>query len=218
MIEAIFDCVNNLTGRQYLAWSAALAIFVGSCWGVLSYVSVRNDGIDQELGLVFQWNTMEARYSQGRATIIDGLQIANDKKEALNQLLKTAIESRSGRGALDRRQFLSVVKEAYPDLTQLKIFDKLANQVQAMRKAFALDQTKLHDQVRAYDKWRTTGGLFHPWLVRRFGFPSDQLEIHIGQTVLKGQQALDKISQAIISAESSDIFTSGHDRQLQKSE
>lgn len=214
MIEAILNYFNNLTGRQWVAWSAVLAVLVSSAWGVLSYVGVRNDGIEQELGLVRQWNSMEARYSQGRAAIIDGLQIANEKKEALNQLLKTAIESRSGQGPLDRRQFLSVVKEAYPSLAQLKIFDKLVRQVQATRNEFAVDQKKLADQVRAYDAWRTTGGLFHPWYVRQAGFPSSSLEIRIGETVLKGQAALDKISQAIISAETTEIFQSGQDRPL----
>jgi hypothetical protein len=139
----------------------------------------------------------------------------------MNKLLTTAISGRQGAGSMaaddgkvDGQKFISAVQEAYPDLGGLKVYDRLLDQVQAMRKAFAADQTKLADQVRGYDQWRTTGSLIHPWLVSELGFPSNRLQIHIGSKVLVGREALDKLSVVIMTGESEDLFRSGQDRQI----
>jgi hypothetical protein len=217
-LEELIDYFSNLTVREYVYWASALAVLVVIVWGTASYVGIRNAGIDQELGMVLQWNTMEARYSQGRLAIVDQLKIADDKKEALAKLLKSGVGQRSvftdDAGRLDRSKFISVVHEAYPELTELKVFDRLFLQVQLMRKQFASDQGKLFDQVRAYDSWRVTGGLLQPFIIEMLGFPSDILQIRIGQKVLTGKDAYEKLSRAIISQDAVEIFETGTDRAL----
>lgn len=217
-LEELINYFANLTARQYVYWASALAVSVVIVWGTASYVGIRNVGIDQELGMVLQWNTMETRYSQSRLAFVDQLKIADDKKEALSKLLKSGVGQRSvftdENGQLDQKKFISVVHEAYPELTELKIFDRLFRQVQLMRKQFASDQGKLFDQVRAYDSWRVTGGLFQPFIIEMVGFPSDVLQIRIGQKVLTGKDAYEKLSRAIISQDAVDIFETGTDRAL----
>jgi hypothetical protein len=217
-MEEVIDYFSNLTTRQYAYWATGLAFVVMLIWGTASYVGIRNAGIDQELGMVLQWNTMEAHYSQRRLALVDQLKIADDKKDGLVKLLKSGVGQRSvftdNEGRLNRNKFVSVVHEAYPELTELKIYDRLLEQVQVMRKAFAADQRKLADQVRAYDSWRVTGGLFQPLIIEMLGFPSQVLEIRIGQKVLTGKDALEKLSRAIISQDAVDIFESGKDRAL----
>lgn len=218
LLEKFADHLSNLTARQAAYWAAALTVLVLVVSAVSTYVDIRNDGNEQELGMVFQWNTMQARYSQGRLSVVDGLKIADNEKDALVQLLKTGVGQRSAftdaNDRLDRNKFISVVHEAYPQLGGLNIYDRLFVEVQAMRTVFAADQGKLHDMVRAYDLWRTTGGLFQPLLVEWIGFPSKRLEIRIGQKVLTGPEALDKLSRAIISTSVQEIFESGKDRPI----
>lgn len=219
-MEELIEYFSNLTVRETIGWASVLAGLVIILWMTSTYVGDRNDGIDQELGIVRQWNSMQARYSQRRLAVVDQLNIGDRKKDALAKLLKTGVGQRSAftddDGRLDRQKFISAVHEAYPELTELKIYDHLFEQVKLMRAAFASDQGKLADQVRAYDLWRTTGGLFHPFMVEMIGFPSNMLEIRIGAKVLRGDDALEKLSRAIISQDAADIFESGKDRALER--
>ncbi|MFN8553092.1 MAG: hypothetical protein U0103_16590 [Candidatus Obscuribacterales bacterium] len=220
IMDRLVNHFTNLTARQAAYWAAALTGLVIAVSIAVTYVGERNAGIEQELGMVSQWNAMQARYSQGRLAVVDGLNIAGKHKDGLVQLLKSGVGRRSrftdNDGRLDRNRFISVVREAYPELDGLQVYDRLLIEVQALRQAFAGDQDKLHDMVRGYETWRTTGGLFHPFIVEQLGFPSRLLEIHIGNTVLTGPDALDKLSRAIISKDAADIFESGKDRRLSR--
>lgn len=220
IMDRLVNHFSNLTVRQTAYWAAAFASLVFAVAVSVTYVGERNAGNEQELGMVSQWNDMLAHYSQGRLAVVDGLKIADKYKDGLAQLLKSGVGPRSvftdRDGRLDRDKFISVVHEAYPALDVLQVYDRLFIEVQAMRKAFAADQAKLHDMVRGYDTWRTTGGLFHPLIVEQLGFPSRLLEIRVGNTVLTGPDALDKLSRAIISQDAADIFESGRDRALSR--
>jgi len=220
-IQKIIDYFSNLTTRGYIVWGCGLAVVVAISSGFGYYVQTRNDGVNQELALVQQWNEMEARYSQNRASIIDGLGVANEKRDAINQIIKTAIEGRgfgtdnkNDKVTVDKQKFMSAVQEAYPDLKGLDIYDKLFRQVQAMRKAFAGDQSKMADQIRSFDTWRNTGGLIQPWFISEIGFPTEHLTIRVGDQVYTRQAALDKLSTVIMTDESAKIFNSGKDQQL----
>jgi hypothetical protein len=181
------------------------------------YTDVRNVGTKKELQLTGFSKKMMANYDQGRSRILDELGVAGEKRDAIDKILKDAIEARrfagSG-GAVDRNAFISAVKEAYPDTSGTNIYDKIADDVIVMRKQFAADQAQLADEVQSYNTWRKTGGLFHPLFVSIIGYPSDSLEFTVNGHAYKGPDALDKMSRVIITNESGQIFDSGQDQRL----
>jgi hypothetical protein len=206
------------TGKIIGLVFAALFAFALVAFGG-SYLHTRNDGRGQELGLTKQYKDMMSRYGQFRANAGDQLGIVREKRDALDKIFTDVIEKRNPQfvnkdGSVNTQAVISAVREAYPDLTGLNIFDHLLNVIEAGRKAFAEDQTKLADQVRAYNDWRTTGSLMHPWFVEQVGFPSKVLEVRIGDQLLQGKDALNKMSEVIMTRESQDIFKSGTDKPL----
>lgn len=197
---------------------ALTAVFVlGSAWVAGEYTQTRNEGRGFELGLTAHYKETMTEYDQGRSTVLDDLKIAGNKRDGLDQLLRAGIEGRKFAGtggAVDRAALISAVKEAYPDLKQLGIYDKIADYVVEMRKKFALNQTQLAREVQKYNTWRTTGGLFHPFFVSVSGFPSKSLEIKIGSTTVTGEEALQKMSTVVMSSGSKKIFETGEDQPL----
>lgn len=194
----------------------ALLFVLASCIG--TYVSTRNDGINQELALTRQYKDMMAGYGTFRTTAMDQLNIAREKRDAIDSILKDVMEGRAyvkKDGSVDSSALVLAITEKYPDLTGLNIYDQVLTTVQAGRTRFAKDQRKLSDQVRSYNDWRSTGGLLHPVIVSLVGFPSTSLEVRIGNNPpLTGQAALDKMSEVIITKDTQDIFNNGQDQGL----
>jgi hypothetical protein len=217
-MDKLVEYFGRLSKWQIAGYAALGAVVVFIVGITIAYVSVRNEGRTQELGMVQFYSSMEARYSQNRAAITDVLGVARAKTEAQIQVLQAAIESRkyvTKDGGIDQKALISAVQEAYPDLRGLNVFDRVFVLIEAMREGFAEDQSELADRVRSYNSWRKTEGLFHPLFVRWAGFPSDTLEIHIGDTALKGPAALYLLSTVIMTTDSQRIFKEGRDRQLQ---
>ncbi|RTL36771.1 MAG: hypothetical protein EKK48_26435 [Candidatus Melainabacteria bacterium] len=202
---------------RVVALALTVLVFVTSVWVAGEYKQTRNEGREFELGLTAYNKESMSEYDQGRSTVLDGLKIGDDKRKGLEALLRAGIEERKfagAGGALDRNAFISAVKEAYPDLAQLGIYDKIADYVVEMRKKFATNQTHLALEIKKYNTWRTTGGLFHPFFVKLFGFPSKSLEIKIGATTFTGEEALQRMSTVIMSSGSKKIFETGEDQPL----
>lgn len=195
-----------------------IAIFIaGSTLGAGEYTDTRNEGRGYELALTARYKEMITKYDQDRSAALDGLNIGDRKRDGLDQLLRSAIEGRKFGGvggAVDRNAFISAVKEAYPDLKQLGIYDKLAVFVQKMRKSFGASQAQLAVEIQHYNIWRTTGSLWHPLFVRLVGFPSNSLEIKLGGVTFRGPQALEKMSTVVMSVDSQEIFSTSTDKPL----
>lgn len=193
---------------------AAIVLFFGIS-AISIYTSTRNEGRSQEIAMSKQWNDMQANYGQFRLTVADQLGIAREKRDAINKIMIDAITGRydKGNGAVDRDALFSAIHEAYPDLKGLDIFDIIMTTIQAGRERFAKDQEKMQDMIRAYDTWRTTGAWYHPTVVDWCGFPSPLLKARVGKDkVLTGQEALDKMSTAIIGGDTRQIFETGEDK------
>lgn len=196
----------------------ALTVLIGLFSLIGTYTSVRNEGRSQELALTRQFKATQTQYGQFRTSVYDQLSIAREKRDALDKILVDAVSGRydkkGGSNEIDRQAVFSAIKEAYPDLSGLDIYDKIIVQIQAGREAFARNQEQLQDMIRSYDQWRTTGSLLHPWFVEQLGFPSDLLEARIGDKVYRGADAYEKMSRAIVGSDTSAIFESGTDKPL----
>lgn len=179
------------------------------------YTSTRNEGRTQEEALSAQWSGMQARYGQNRLTVADQLGIAREKTAAINEILAKSASGRydkaSQPGVVDQKALLSAVAEAYPDLDVLKVWDTVMTNIQATRERFAADQKKMQDMIRSYETWRTTGQFYHPAVVRYCGFPSVQLKARVGDKILTGPEALEKMSIAIVDGDTRHIFDTGVD-------
>lgn len=206
--------------RVIIGGLIALVLLIGTVMAIGTYTGVRNEGRRQELGLTRQFKDTQVQYGQFRTSIYDQLSIAREKRDALDKILVDAVTGRYDRkgvdGQVDRTAVFSAIKEAYPDLGGLDIYDKIIVQIQAGREAFAKNQTQLQDMIRSYDQWRTTGSLLHPWLVEQLGFPSQLLEARIGGNVYRGAEAYDKMSRVIVGSDTQEIFDSGTDKPLGK--
>jgi hypothetical protein len=203
------------TGMFFIAFAASVAL-IGATQ-VDTYVSARNEGRDIELHLTARYKEVMSKYDQDRSTALDNFKIAGAKRDGLDQLLRTAIEGRGfagAGGAVNRGAFISAVKEAYPDLKQLGIYDKIADFVVGMRKRFGEQQSQLATEIQRYNQWRTTGSLLHPFFVSLIGFPGSSLEIRIGGTIYHGQAALAKMSTVVMTGDSQQIFDQSTDQPL----
>jgi len=176
--------------------------------------SVQKTSIDKETQLNAQYEVTQIKYSNFRTGFYEQLGIAREKSDKLDAILFDAIRGRydgktsaqPGQGSL-----FSAIYEAYPDLTQLNIYDRIVDYIQAGRTAFSNDQSKLRDMLRDYNSWRKSG-MIHRIFVGWAGAPTDALEARVNGKVLRGQAALDQMSILIVSGETSEIFESGEDK------
>ncbi|MBC7997256.1 MAG: hypothetical protein IAF58_04910 [Leptolyngbya sp.] len=198
---------------------AAVLLF-GTVSTITTYTSIRNEGRSQELAMTSHWKNTQSRYGQFRLGMADKLTIAREKRDAINKILVDAVSGRYDKagqaGTVDQAAVFSAIVEKYPDLKGLDIFDTLLRDIQAGREAFAKDQEQMADMVRSYNSWRTTGSFLHPTFVNWAGFPSDVLEVTVGDKVYRGQNALDKMSKVIVGQDTNEIFDTGNDKPVGK--
>ena len=178
------------------------------------YTSARNDGNTKELALTAQYKSMMASYGQDRLAFTDSIGITREKRDAMDKILTDAVSGRYNKGGaqVDNGKLFSAVKEAYPDLNGLGVYDKILDFVTRMRNKFAQNQAQIATMIQDFDTWRTTGGLLHPWFCKLIGFPNDLIEVHIGNDVYRGQKALDMMSRPIVGNDTNQIFDSGTDQ------
>lgn len=187
------------------------------------YKTTRNEGRTLERTLSSEFQSTQARYGQFRLGAADLFGIVHEQAAKMDQILRDSstgrydVKDAEGKptGEVDQKLLFLAIKEAYPDLKSLsESYDKILTYVQAGRQRFAKDQETLADMVRSYNTWRTTGAIYHPTVVGWVGFPSDALEVRIGDKVLNGQAALDKMSEVFIGTDAVKIFETGKDQSL----
>ncbi len=219
--DKILDKLGKIfsTPKGIIGGLAAIMAVIVLISGISEYVGTRNTGRELEIGLTKQFKTVQINYGQFRMQIHDELGIAREKRDAIDKIIVDAVAGRynaDGKendvtAGVDRGKLFSAIKEAYPDLEGLKIYDKILDHIQAGRKRFAAEQVQLADQVARYNTWRTTGWLLHPWMVEKLGFPSGNLEVQIGDKHLTGSQALEKMNVVIVGGDTQQVFDTGID-------
>lgn len=165
-----------------------------------------------------QQATLSANYSDGANYLSNcvvktnqAANVAQANADAFDKVIKDAI---AGSGAFHTNTansaggLVPILVQAYPDLKgQTDLYNKVANIIVGCQDDFRNKQSVVLDNVRTFNSW--LGG---SWKVRHFGssFPNNRLTINIsGLGTLRGQQALDKISQPIVDASTSQAYNSG---------
>lgn len=207
-------CAKFVSTPKYII--PAVVVLIGLLFGLIyitSLNSTRNEGIAQE-------NALEAAYSDNQnslsayvLTVKEQLQIADRKSDKLDKVLTDAVSGRydSDLAAAtpgEASQLISALTEAYPDLEGLDAYDRILTEISAGREGFANDQSVLLDQIRSYETWLDQG-LWHSYMVRTAGFPSNRLEARIGDQVTYGAEALEQMKRIVLEASAKRDFATG---------
>lgn len=203
--------------RGFIGVGAAIAIVVLAflvfvCVSLYSYANtLRNQSVGYETQLTAQYLANQAYLSAYVGGFYEQVGIANLKSEKMDKILTDAVKGRyekSG-GFSPNGALFSAIKEAYPDLGGLNIFDKMMDYISSKREGYRADQQKLLDMLRSYDKWREEG-ILQSWIIKSIlNVPSERLEARIGESVLKGQSARDKMYQIVLTEGITESYQKG---------
>lgn len=205
------DFVKNHKGLVIGGAIVALLLII-----IVSFISsvntTRNTLITKEQELVAEYKGNQTELSAYTNQVKESLGVANVGNDKVGQILKDAISGRydgnmqPGTGG----SMFSAITEAYPDLTaNTAMYAKVQDQVIAGRNQYKNVQNKLIDRARDYETWIQTD-FMRSFIVKNvLGAPTDNLKITVGENTFRGQDALDKLSQPIMSSEAIKSYETG---------
>ncbi len=189
---------------------AAIVLLGLIIWGSVN--SVRNEAIQKEVALSVQYESNQNNLSNMISKFYETTGLADRKSTQMDQILTDAVKGRydSGAGAspaVDGGKLFSAIREAYPDLKGLDIYDKIVTQLQGDRADYKNVQDKLLDMLRDYDTWRAMG-IFRSMALGNF-LPSNHLVARIGTTEIHGVDAEKKMYQIVLVQQAAAAYESG---------
>lgn len=173
--------------------------------------SVQKGGVDRETALNAQYLANQNELGTYISGFYETVSVADRKSEKLETILTEAVKGRyEGQTSAQpgRGQLFSAILEAYPDLTQLDVYDRVVDYISAGRASYKNKQDKLLDMLREYDRWRRRGYL-HRMVVSLTGYPSDGLEARIGRKVVHGREARDQMYLIVLPSDAAEAYTEG---------
>lgn len=207
---------KNERGGAGLIVLAVIAVLVGvvgfaaiSAYGYVN--SLRTESVEREAQLSAQYQSNQNYLSNFQAGFYEQVGVSNLKSEKMDQILIDAVKGRYEKngGFAPNGAFFSAIKEAYPDLKGLDVYDKIMNYVAAGREGYRAMQDKLLDMVRAYDVYRNDGFVQSMIIAKVVGVPSERLEARIGDKVVKGMEARDKMLQIVLTSDAKKAYETG---------
>lgn len=178
----------------------------------VSFNNVQKDMVKKETALSAQYSDNQNALSSYVSTITESLGLADRASEALNEVLADAVKGRyEGDSTANPSggQMFSAIVEAYPDLNQQQInYQKVQDAVFAGREAYKNQQTRLLDMLRDYETWKESG-FIKSRMTSMVGAPSDNLRAAIGDDVVRGQDALDRMYTIVLAGAAKDAYQSG---------
>lgn len=168
-------------------------------------------------GMTARENALNTQYLDNQnelssyvVSIKEALGVADRNTDKLDKVLQDAVKGRyENKGAPNSDAMFSAMVEAYPDLSSVSIpYQKVQDAVLAGRTAYKNKQSKLLDMLREYDTWRQSG-IIHSRIVSLVGAPSNNLQARVGANSWRGQDALDKMYQIVLTQDAQDAYESG---------
>jgi len=171
---------------------------------------INSEGVQKETALVAQYKDNQNELSAYVLKFKEALGIADRQTDKLDQVLTDAVKGRYD-GNMDPGtggSMFSAITEAYPDLTQTtKSYEKVQDLVVSGRDAFKNKQTKLLDMIRDYDTWRNTGLIRSGFIEDRF--PSDSLTVTDNGESYRGEEALERMRNIILTQDTVETYEKG---------
>lgn len=185
---------------------AAVSVFV-------AINNAQRTGTAKQAALTAQYTAAQTELSTLIGSVKDSLGVANIKAEKMDEILTGAITGRydgkSGAGSVeDAHLVINAIFEAYPDMTPLSSYDTVITTITAGRQSFADQQNLLQDRIRDFETWRKSG-LIHRQVVAWAGIPDDTLRAAIGDDVVYGMAALDRMQRLVLAEGTTDAYDSG---------
>jgi hypothetical protein len=159
--------------------------------GFYAIDTVKNDAVSQETALNTQYVQNQNVLSTYVSSYLTQLGIANLQSDRIRQIIVDAI---AGQGLVkdskdpQKSPLFLALAQAYPNVT-LSQYNQLISYIEQGRQSFQNAQSTLLTKLGAFDAWRESGFLFHPWLVSLTGAPNDVLNITVGGKKLTGAAA-----------------------------
>jgi hypothetical protein len=188
---------------------------IGCCLAFSGYNYVNaiwNQGLAQERQLTSQYLDNQNVLSAYVSGFYEQISLAQAQSDVLDEILLDAVKGRYDDGgfAVDSPMFAAIV-EAYPEAGVAELMEnwgRIQGTISAGRESYRAVQSKLLDQLRAYDTWRQRG-LIRRIIVRMLGFPSENLEARVGEMVLSGEMARMKMYQIVLTSEAIEAYETG---------
>lgn len=205
------DFVKNNKGTVIGAAIIALIVILGfSFYGSVN--TTRNTIITKEKSLVAQYQSNQNELSTYILQVKESLGVAEAGSDKLNKILSDAISGRydgkmePGTGGA----MFSAISEAYPDLTATTAsYAKIQDLVVSGRNSYKNTQNLLLDKIRDYDTW-TQQGLVRSFIVKNvLNAPTNDMKITVGTNTFRGEDALDKMRQLVLSSDAITSYETG---------
>lgn len=191
---------------------AVIAIVLVSFYGSIN--SIRGTAVDKETALVSQYKDNQQELSSYILTFNETLGIADRQSNKLNDILVEAVKGRyDGDSSLQPGTggaMFSAISEAYPDLTATsETYANVQDLVISGRVAYKNKQTKLLDLIRDYTQW-SEKDLYRMFILNNIvGAPTKNLAVTDAGKSYYGAEALEKISQIVLTQDAVDAYESG---------
>lgn len=204
--------MKNLSVRAMTIIGIVAFVGIMAMIGFGKVNGLRNDLIQKEASLVAQYKDNQNELSTYILQFKESMGVAGKGSERLEEILTEAVKGRydgnmePGTGG----SMFSAITEAYPDLTATtESYNKVQDLVVSGREGYKNKQTKLLDMIRDYDTWRESD-LVNSFIIKNFlNAPTDRMKVTVGEQTFKGQDALDKISQIVLTKDAIDSYETG---------
>ncbi|MDR0405324.1 MAG: hypothetical protein LBH54_00875 [Clostridiales bacterium] len=176
-------------------------------------VKLTNTGKRLETNLNTAYLEAQNYLSHSIMLIRETLQINLREAETLERALAEAITGRY-KNAASKDAVFNILHESYPDMSAFSAsFSRIDAAVQNSRAAFAQMQSKLLQELNAFEQWRT--GTFLSRILMKNNFPDGDLVARIGTARYTGKQALEKMYQIIQTGEGLAAYHQGTHEPMQ---
>ena len=203
--------MENIDLKKYSGW-IILAVVVAFAFSLYGYANgIRNEGITKERQLGAQYLDNQNWLSAYISGFYEKVGLAGAQSDTFDKILTDAVKGRYDKsgGFSANGAFFAAVAEAYPDQSSLMAaWNSIQDYVTAGREGYRNQQSKLLDMLRAYDTWRETG-FIKSAVVSAMDFPGKSLEARVGEMVLTGENARQKMYQIVLVQEATDAYTTG---------
>mgnify|MGYP001016388534 CR=1 FL=1 len=168
---------------------------------------VTNTGNKREAGLNAQYLDNQNYLSDCLVKIRETANVTSAEADRFESVMVEVIKGRYEDRSPNPGSMFSAIIEDYPDLAPLSAaYERVHTVVVGCRTDYRDIQSKLLDELRSYDAWRT--GSF---TVRTFGgeYPSDNLEARVGTDVKTGTDARNAMYTIVLVKDAKDAYEDG---------
>jgi hypothetical protein len=198
-------------GKGLIITIVILGVILVGFFSLYGYTNnLRSQSLDWETQLNAKYLSNQNFLSGYISTFYEQVGIANLKSDKMDQIILDAVKGRYGNtGFSSNGALFSAITEAYPDVKGLNIMDRVMDTIAAGRDGYKNKQDDLVDTLRGFDKWRQDGWTQSFIIEHVIGIPSHRLQARIGDHVVYGQAALEKMQQIVLTSSAKQAYETG---------